>query len=203
MIYKTKKELLAKLWKSEKDTRLIDRMISRWEVIVEWWCYILRDEYIDNLHWKVKELEKEKAELKEMLGERSTSIIQAKSALSELSEDDRDEYLKIIKELEWQLAESQIKQEQLEQRNAYLEEKMNWGEDIGDGEEDKSSSNELEEAKIQREYYENKANKYKEAINKVIEVTYNKIRPALWTRIGTLSEFRENILEQVSDLLKD
>jgi hypothetical protein len=84
--------------------------------------YILRDEYIDNLQWKVKELEKEKAELKEMLGERSTSIIQAKSALSE---DDREGYLKIIKELELQLAESQIKQEQLEQRNAYLEEKMN------------------------------------------------------------------------------
>jgi hypothetical protein len=80
---------------------------------------------------------------------------------------------------------------------------MNWGENIEDVEEDKSRSNDLEEAKIQREYYENKANKYKDAINKVIEVTYNKIRPALWTRIWTLAEFRENILEEVSDLLKD
>lgn len=193
MIYKTKKEVLERLGKNPSDNKLVDRMISRWEVIMEDGYYIIMKEYIENLQRKVKELEKENADLKE----RSVSVIQANSVLED---DDREEYLKEINDLEKELAESQIKQEQLGQRNAYLEEKMNWA---GDGEDNKSSSNELEEAKIQREYYENKANKYKEAINKVIEVTYSRIKPALWSRIGTLAEFRVNILEEVSDLIRD
>lgn len=154
--------------------------------------YILRDEYIDNLQWKVKELEKEKSELEKMVGERSTSIIEAHSALSE---DDREEYLKMIKELEWQLAESQIKQEQLEQRNAYLEEKIN----LGDGEE-KSSSNELEELKVNYEYLCKKNWRLKKWYEIALRLTY---KYAAKNMNITKEEYEEQLSEEISRILEE
>lgn len=66
-----------------------------------------------------------------------------------------------------------------------------------------NTSSELAEAKIQREYYEKKAKKYKEAINKVIHVTYSVIKPKLWNKLEDEATFRDWILGQVSELLQD
>lgn len=50
MIYYSKADLLRGIWKSSRDTRLVDRMIDRWEILVKEGGY----EY---LGWKEEEVE--------------------------------------------------------------------------------------------------------------------------------------------------
>lgn len=51
MIYYSKADLLRGIWKSSRDTRLVDRMIERWEILVKEGGY----EY---LGWKEEEVVK-------------------------------------------------------------------------------------------------------------------------------------------------
>lgn len=60
-----------------------------------------------------------------------------------------------------------------------------------------------EEAKIQWEYWEKKANKYAKAMNLVIRVTYNTIKPKLGNRLEDYDEFRDSILKSVKEELWD
>lgn len=44
MKFQTKKELLRYLWKNEDDRKLVDRMVARGEVRLEWRIYVLEEE---------------------------------------------------------------------------------------------------------------------------------------------------------------
>lgn len=65
-----------------------------------------------------------------------------------------------------------------------------------------SKVEELEEAKVQWEYWENQTRRYVDYLEKVISVTYDKVKPMLWNKIGEKSEFRENIIEEVKSISK-
>ena len=43
MKFSTKKELLRHLWKNEDDRKLVDRMVARGEVRLEWRIYVLEE----------------------------------------------------------------------------------------------------------------------------------------------------------------
>ena len=58
-----------------------------------------------------------------------------------------------------------------------------------------------DEAKIQREYREAKANRYQKAMNLVIKTTYNVIKPKLGNRLEDYDEFRDSILNSVKEQL--
>lgn len=58
-----------------------------------------------------------------------------------------------------------------------------------------------DEAKIQREYREAKANRYHKAMNLVIRTTYNVIKPKLGNRLEDYDEFRDSILNSVKEQL--
>ena len=60
-----------------------------------------------------------------------------------------------------------------------------------------------DEAKIQREYREAKANRYQKAMNLVIKTTYNVIKPKLGNRLEDYDEFRDSILNSVKEQLGD
>lgn len=62
------------------------------------------------------------------------------------------------------------------------------------------NNSDLEEAKAQRDYWEKKCRRYGKYIEQVIEVTYNRIKPMLWSKLEEKSEFREHILEEVREI---
>lgn len=62
------------------------------------------------------------------------------------------------------------------------------------------NNSELEEAKVQWDYWEKKCRRYGKYIEQVIEVTYNRIKPMLWSKLEEKSEFREHILEEVREI---
>ena len=60
MKFQTKKDLLRYLGKNEDDRKLVDRMIARGEVIMEWRTYVIEDkcndlEYLNNEYVKLEE----------------------------------------------------------------------------------------------------------------------------------------------------
>ena len=73
-----------------------------------------------------------------------------------------------------------------------------------ENERSKNTTNDLEkqlgEAKTQWDYWETKCRKYWKYIEKVIEVTYNRVKPHLWNKLEGFSEFREHILEEVKEI---
>lgn len=189
MIYWTKKEVLEALGKNEKDVRYLDRAIARWDVVEEWWGYIIMKEYVENLQWKVKQLEKELQKEKEK-SEWIWNIVQAKSVLSE---EDREGYLKQINDLEKKLTESEIKQWELEQRNAYLESQLGW-------EWSTSSVTEMKELKVNCEYWENECKRYGKLYNSVFSVCYRKVKWLLGSKFTmSESEFKEWIKEEIEN----
>jgi len=58
------------------------------------------------------------------------------------------------------------------------------------------------EAKVQWEYWERQTRRYADYLEKVISVTYDRVKPMLWNKIEEKSEFREHILEEVKALSK-
>lgn len=50
MIYYSKADLLRGIWKSSRDTRLVDRMIERWEILV-------KEGWYEYLGWKEEKVE--------------------------------------------------------------------------------------------------------------------------------------------------
>ena len=67
----------------------------------------------------------------------------------------------------------------------------------------KEQQTDAEEAKIQWEYREAKANRYQKAMNLVIRTTYNVIKPKLGNRLEDYDEFRDSILNSVKEQLGD
>lgn len=62
MKFQTKKDLLRYLGKNEDDRKLVDRMIARGEVIMEWRLYVIEDkanaddlEYLNREYAKLEE----------------------------------------------------------------------------------------------------------------------------------------------------
>lgn len=120
MVYRTKKEVLEALGKNEKDVRYLDRAIARWEVVVEWWGYVIMKEYISNLQRKVKDLEK-KLQKEIERNEWMWNIVQAKSVLDE---EDRQEYLKQIHDLEMENWKLNKELTELEQKKWVIEREL-------------------------------------------------------------------------------
>lgn len=61
---------------------------------------------------------------------------------------------------------------------------------------------ELEEAKVNCDYWEKKCYRYADYLEKVISVTYDRIKPVLWNKLEEKSDFREHILEEVKEISK-
>ena len=61
---------------------------------------------------------------------------------------------------------------------------------------------ELEEAKVNCDYWKEKCYRYADYLEKVISVTYDRIKPALWNKLEEKSDFREHILEEVREISK-
>lgn len=60
MKFQTKKDLLRYLGKNEDDRKLVDRMIARGEVVMEWRLYVIEDKVgsSDDLEYLNKEYER-------------------------------------------------------------------------------------------------------------------------------------------------
>ena len=59
MKFQTKKDLLRYLGKNEEDRKLVDRMIARGEVVMEWRLYVIEDKAnADDLEYLNREYEK-------------------------------------------------------------------------------------------------------------------------------------------------
>lgn len=56
------------------------------------------------------------------------------------------------------------------------------------------------EAKAQWDYWEAKCRRYGKYMLKVIEVTYNRIKPLCGNRLEPYEEFKEHILEEVREI---
>ena len=66
----------------------------------------------------------------------------------------------------------------------------------------KESNWDLEELKVNCEYWENQTRRYVDYLEKVISVTYDRVKPMLGNKLEEKSEFREHILEEVRELSK-
>ena len=64
----------------------------------------------------------------------------------------------------------------------------------------KESNWDYEEAKAQWDYWETKCRRYGKYMIKVIEVTYNRIKPMLGSKLEWMDEFKEHILEEVREI---
>lgn len=62
------------------------------------------------------------------------------------------------------------------------------------------NNSELEEAKVQWEYWEARCRRYGKYMLKVIEIIYNRIKPMLGNKLEPYEEFKEHILEEVREI---
>lgn len=99
---------------------------------------------------------------------------------------------------------------ELRKRIEELEDKITMMEFDLDVARDKSNSSDVEELKkdlkeanAQWLYWEDKAKKYTKAMNLVLQITYNTIKPKLGKNLEDYGDFRDNILSSVRDQLGD
>ena len=98
-----------------------------------------------------------------------------------------------------ELAELKVKNEELEKKVKRQQDEIEMLKEVLSNEQ----QTDAEEAKIQREYREAKANRYQKAMNLVIRTTYNVIKPKLGNRLEDYDEFRDSILNSVKEQLGD
>ena len=67
MKFQTKKELLRYLWKNEDDRKLVDRMVARGEVRLEWRIYVLEEKVAEDNSADLEYLNKEYERLEGLL----------------------------------------------------------------------------------------------------------------------------------------
>lgn len=67
MKFQTKKELLRYLWKNEDDRKLVDRMVARGEVRLEWRIYVLEEKVAEDNSADLEYLNKEYEKLEGLL----------------------------------------------------------------------------------------------------------------------------------------
>lgn len=134
------------------------------------------------------------AELLEHLGKNPNdrSLVQRMMARGEVIKEwdmyvivDKDIIIKELKEEIKELKKSEPKQ--VVESDSWEIEKIN---------------EELEEAKVNCDYWEKKCYRYADYLEKVISVTYDRIKPVLWNKLEEKSDFREHILEEVRELSK-
>lgn len=56
---------------------------------------------------------------------------------------------------------------------------------------------ELEEYKVNCEYWEARCKRYYDYMLQIISITYNRIKPMLWNKLESESDFREHIMSEV------
>lgn len=98
-----------------------------------------------------------------------------------------------------ELAELKAKNEELEKKVKRQQDEIDMLKEVLSNEQ----QTDADEAKIQREYREAKANRYQKAMNLVIRTTYNVIKPKLGNRLEDYDEFRDSILNSVKEQLGD
>lgn len=98
-----------------------------------------------------------------------------------------------------ELTELKSKNEELEKKVKRQQDEIDMLKEVLSNEQ----QTDAEEAKIQREYREAKANRYQKAMNLVIRTTYNVIKPKLGNRLEDYDEFRDSILNSVKEQLGD
>lgn len=111
--------------------------------------------------------------------------------------DDGYELLPKVDDVE--LAELKAKNEELEKKVKRQQDEIEMLKEVLSNEQ----QTDADEAKIQREYREAKANRYQKAMNLVIRTTYNVIKPKLGNRLEDYDEFRDSILNSVKEQLGD
>lgn len=95
MKFQTKKELLRYLWKNEDDRKLVDRMVARGEVRLEWRIYVLeeKEETVSSSSSDLEYLNKEYEKLEGLLDyslRRCYDIMKKKGLVG--SEDTYDDF---------------------------------------------------------------------------------------------------------------
>ena len=93
MKFQTKKELLRYLWKNEDDRKLVDRMVARGEVRLEWRIYVLEEKEVSSSSSDLEYLNKEYEKLEGLLDyslRRCYDIMKKKGLVG--SEDTYDDF---------------------------------------------------------------------------------------------------------------
>lgn len=147
-----------------------------------------------------KKIFQSKKELLEYLGKspKDTRLIDRMIARGEV-EKWTDGYELLPKVDDGELADLKTKNEELEKKVKRQQDEIEMLKEVLSNEQ----QTDAEEAKIQREYREAKANRYQKAMNLVIRTTYNVIKPKLGNRLEDYDEFRDSILNSVKEQLGD
>lgn len=129
MKFQTKKELLRYLWKNEDDRKLVDRMVARGEVRLEWRIYVLeeKEEAVSSSSSDLEYLNKEYEKLEGLLDyslRRCYDIMKKKGLVG--SEDSYDDFYEKI--TEWYQGKSEIKTEDVVERGNQM---SSWEKDLG------------------------------------------------------------------------
>ena len=130
MKFQTKKELLRYLWKNEDDRKLVDRMVARGEVRLEWRIYVLeehKEANSDDLANDLEYLNKEYMKIEGLLDyslRRCYDIMKKKGLVG--SEDSYDDFYEKI--TEWYQGKSEIKTEDVVERGNQM---SSWEKDLG------------------------------------------------------------------------
>lgn len=135
MKFQTKKELLRYLWKNEDDRKLVDRMVARGEVRLEWRIYVLeeKEKEVSSSSSDLEYLNKEYEKLEGLLDyslRRCYDIMKKKGLVG--SEDTYDDFYENItawysdeKITEWYQGKSEVKTDNEAERG------NGWEKDLG------------------------------------------------------------------------
>ena len=124
MKFQTKKELLRYLGKNEDDRKLVDRMVARGEVRLEWRIYVLEEKAAEDNSADLEYLNKEYEKLEGLLDyslRRCYDIMKKKGLVG--SEDTYDDFYERI--TEWYGGKSEVKTEDVVERG------NGWEKDLG------------------------------------------------------------------------
>ena len=134
MRFQTKKELLRYLWKNEEDRKLVDRMVARGEVRLEWRIYILEEKEVsssssdlaNDLEYLNKEYEKLEGLLDYSL-RKCYDIMKKKGLVG--SEDTYDDFYENI--TAWYGGKLEVKAENEVLKKDVVERGNGWEKDLG------------------------------------------------------------------------
>lgn len=129
MKFSTKKELLRYLWKNEDDRKLVDRMVARWEVRLEWRIYVLeeKEKEVSSSSSDLEYLNKEYEKLEGLLDyslRRCYDIMKKKGLVG--SDDTYDDFYNKI--TEWYQGKLEVKTDNEVERGNQMN---SWEKDLG------------------------------------------------------------------------
>ena len=136
MKFQTKKELLRYLWKNEDDRKLVDRMVARGEVRLEWRIYVLEEKEVSSSSSDLEYLNKEYEKLEGLLDyslRKCYDIMKKKGLVG--SEDTYDDFYAKITEgyrdnkiTEWYQGKLEVKTDNEAERGNQM---SSWEKDLG------------------------------------------------------------------------